>query len=84
MPYSALSPNDLNAFWMPFTANRAFKAAPRMVSRAKDMHYYTPEGRALIDGISGLWCANAGHSRAPIVEAIQKQAGVLDLSLIHI
>ena len=78
MPYSALSPNDLNAFWMPFTANRAFKAAPRMVSRAKDMHYYTPEGRALIDGISGLWCANAGHSRAPIVEAIQKQAGVLD------
>ena len=46
-------PNDLQAFWMPFTANRAFKARPRMIARAKDMHYYTPEGRPVMDGTAG-------------------------------
>ena len=74
------APNDLEAFWMPFTANRAFKTSPRMVSRAKDMHYFTPEGRAVLDGAAGLWCCNAGHNRQPIVEAIQKQAAELDFS----
>ena len=73
-------PNDLAAFWMPFTPNRAFKKRPRLISRAKDMHYYTPEGRALIDGAAGLWCCNAGHNRAPIVAAIQRQAAELDFS----
>jgi beta-alanine--pyruvate transaminase len=73
-------PNDLEAFWLPFTPNRAFKAAPRLIARAKDMHYYTPDGRALIDGTAGLWCTNAGHNRAPIVEAIQAQAAELDYS----
>jgi beta-alanine--pyruvate transaminase len=73
-------PNDLEAFWIPFTPNRAFKAAPRLIARAKDMHYYTPEGRALVDGTAGLWCTNAGHNRAPIVEAIQAQAAELDYS----
>ncbi|THD77704.1 MAG: aspartate aminotransferase family protein [Phenylobacterium sp.] len=71
-------PNDLSAFWMPFTDNRAFKAAPRLLARAKDMHYFTPDGRALLDGTSGLWCVNAGHTREPIVEAIRREAGELD------
>ena len=73
-------PNDLEAFWMPFTANRAFKARPRLIARAKDMHYYTPDGRQILDGAAGLWCTNAGHSREPIVQAIQKQAAELDFA----
>ena len=71
-------PNDLSPYWMPFTANRAFKARPRLVVRAKDMHYFTADGRKLIDGAAGLWCTNAGHNRDPIVEAIQRQAAELD------
>ncbi len=71
-------PNDLEPFWIPFTANRAFKKAPRLIARAKDMHYYTPEGRALLDAAAGLWCTNAGHNREPIVAAIQAQAAELD------
>jgi beta-alanine--pyruvate transaminase len=70
----------LEAFWMPFTANRHFKAAPRMLSRAEGMHYYTPEGRQILDAVAGLWCTNAGHCRTPIVEAIRKQAGELDFA----
>ncbi len=80
MSQATLAPNDLEAYWMPFTANRAFKQAPRMVGRAKDMHYWTPDGRKLIDGAAGLWCVNAGHSREPIVRAIQDQAADLDFS----
>src|SRR5580700_2994987 len=75
---SAAVPNDLEAFWVPFTPNRAFKRAPRLIARANDMHYYTPEGRAVLDGTAGLWCTNAGHNRAPIVEAIKRQAEELD------
>ena len=71
-------PNDLEAFWLPFTPNRAFKASPRLIARAKDMHYYTPEGRAVLDGTAGLWCTNAGHNRDPIVAAIRAQAAELD------
>src|SRR3954466_3305954 len=71
-------PNDLESYWVPFTPNRAFKAAPRLIARAKDMHYYTPEGRAVLDGTAGLWCTNAGHNRDPIVAAIRAQAGELD------
>ncbi|MGI8525041.1 MAG: aspartate aminotransferase family protein [Pseudolabrys sp.] len=73
-------PNDLEPFWMGFTANRAFKARPRMIARAKDMHYYTPEGRPVLDAAAGLWCTNAGHNRDPIVSAIQAQAAELDFS----
>jgi beta-alanine--pyruvate transaminase len=73
-------PNDLEAFWMPFTANRAFKERPRMVARAKDMHYFTPEGRPILDCSAGLWCVNAGHNREPIVKAIQAQAAEMDFS----
>jgi beta-alanine--pyruvate transaminase len=79
-PAATAVPNDLEAFWMPFTANRAFKARPRMVSRAKDMHYYTPEGKAVLDGAAGLWCTNAGHNREPIVAAIQAQAAEMDFA----
>src|SRR5215212_2744778 len=75
---TAAVPNDLASYWMPFTPNRAFKKAPRLIARAKDMHYYTPEGRALLDGTAGLWCTNAGHNRDPIVAAIQNQAAELD------
>lgn len=71
-------PNDLNAFWMPFTANRQFKKQPRMFVGAKDMHYTTSDGREVLDGTAGLWCCNAGHCRPKITEAIQQQAGELD------
>jgi beta-alanine--pyruvate transaminase len=72
--------SDLDAFWMPFTANRQFKSAPRMLDRAEGMYYYTPEGRRILDGTAGLWAVNAGHCRKPIVEAIQKQAAKLDFA----
>ncbi len=71
-------PNDLSAFWMPFTANRQFKQAPRMLVGADRMHYRTADGRDVLDGTAGLWCCNAGHNRPRIVEAIQKQAAELD------
>ncbi|HEY2528056.1 MAG TPA: aspartate aminotransferase family protein [Xanthobacteraceae bacterium] len=70
--------NDLETFWLPFTPNRAFRRAPRLIARAKDMHYFTPDGRAVLDGTAGLWCTNAGHNRDPIVAAIQRQAADLD------
>ena len=73
-------PNALDAFWMPFTANRRFKAEPRLLARAEGTRYYTPEGREVLDGTSGLWCVNAGHTRAPIVEAISRQAAELDFA----
>jgi len=73
-----VTPNDLSAFWMPFTANRQFKKAPRMFVGAKDMHYTTSDGRQVLDGTAGLWCVNAGHARPKIVEAIAAQAAELD------
>ena len=72
------TPNDLRAFWMPFTANRQFKQEPRMFVAAKDMHYTTYDGRTVLDGTAGLWCVNAGHCRPKITEAIASQAGELD------
>ncbi len=73
-------PNDLDAFWMPFTANRAFKADPRLLAGADGIHYYTQEGRRILDGTAGLWCVNAGHGRREITEAIQRQAALLDFA----
>ncbi len=70
--------NDLEAYWMPFTANRQFKAHPRMIVGADGMYFKTSDGRDLLDGIAGLWCCNAGHNRPRIVEAIQRQASELD------
>ena len=71
-------PNDLSAFWMPFTANRQFKKNPRMFVSADGMYYKTADGRDVLDGTAGLWCVNAGHNRPLITEAIQKQAAELD------
>ncbi|WP_404934742.1 aspartate aminotransferase family protein [Nitratireductor sp. L15S-10] len=71
-------PNDLSAFWMPFTANRQFKETPRMLVAAKDMHFTAEDGRKIMDGTAGLWCVNAGHCRPKITEAIQQQAAQLD------
>ncbi|PIE09726.1 MAG: aspartate aminotransferase family protein [Rhodobacterales bacterium] len=71
-------PNDLSAFWMPFTANRQFKSDPRMFVAAKDMHYTTADGRQVLDATAGLWCCNAGHGRDKITQAVAKQVGELD------
>jgi beta-alanine--pyruvate transaminase len=75
-----MKPNELEPYWMPFTPNRSFKKKPRLFSRAEGMHYYTPDGRKLIDATAGLFCVNAGHTRKPIVEAIQKAAATLDFA----
>ncbi|WP_193369692.1 aspartate aminotransferase family protein [Pelagibius marinus] len=75
---SVMSPNDLNAFWMPFTANRQFKKNPRMFVAADGMYYTTSDGRQVLDGTAGLWCCNAGHKRPKIVEAVQAQVAELD------
>ena len=71
-------PTNLDAFWMPFTANRQFKAAPRMLSRAEGMYYWTPDGRQVLDAAAGLWCVNAGHCRREITEAVTQQIAVMD------
>lgn len=73
-----LENDPLAPFWMPFTANRAFKAHPRLLGSAQGMYYRTPDGRTLLDGTAGLWCVNAGHCRQSIVEAIQKTAATMD------
>jgi beta-alanine--pyruvate transaminase len=70
----------LESYWMPFTANRQFKKAPRLLSKASGMLYWTPEGREVLDGVSGLWCVNAGHGRPKIVQAIAEQAAELDFA----
>jgi beta-alanine--pyruvate transaminase len=72
--------NTINTehFWMPFTANRQFKAKPRMLAAASGMHYTTDDGRKILDGTAGLWCVNAGHGHPKIVEAIQRQAATMD------
>ncbi len=70
--------NNLDAFWMPFTANRQFKNGPRLLVSAKGMHYTSHDGREILDGTAGLWCVNAGHAHPKIVEAIRSQAGTLD------
>jgi beta-alanine--pyruvate transaminase len=71
-------PTNLDAFWMPFTANRQFKAAPRMLSRAEGMYYWTPDGRQVLDAAAGLWCVNAGHCRREITDAVTQQIAVMD------
>ena len=73
--HTALS---LDAYWMPFTANRQFKAKPRMLARASGMYYETPEGRKVLDGVAGLWCVNAGHGRQEITRAVAEQLEAMD------
>ena len=72
--------DQLSAFWMPFTANRAFKSQPRQLVSASGMHYRASDGRTILDGTSGLWCSNAGHCRPEISEAIAKAAATLDFA----
>ena len=69
-----------SSFWMPFTANREFKKAPRLLARAEGMYYWTPEGRQVLDGTAGLWCVNAGHCRPKIVEAVKRQVAEMDFA----
>jgi len=79
MPDTArMTVNTLEPYWMPFTANRQFKAAPRILVGAKDMHYTADDGRKILDGTSGMWCVNAGHCRDPIVKAVQDQVARMD------
>ena len=71
---------DLDAFWMPFTAARQFRKSPRLLTRSAGMYYWDDKGRQILDGVSGLWCVNAGHGRPKIVKAIQDQAAELDFA----
>jgi len=73
-----MTQQNMEAYWMPFTANRQFKQAPRLLVSADGMYYTDADGRRILDGAAGLWCVNAGHNRKPIVEAIQRQAATLD------
>ena len=76
----SLMPDNLDAFWMPFTANRQFKSQPRLMASAKGMYYTTVDDRQVLDGTAGLWCVNAGHCREKIITAIQTQAATLDFA----
>ncbi|MDN3544481.1 MAG: aspartate aminotransferase family protein [Roseateles asaccharophilus] len=76
----SLDAAQLDAYWMPFTANRQFKKAPRLLTRADGMFFTDDKGRQVLDGIAGLWCVNAGHNRPRIVQAIQNQAAELDFA----
>ena len=73
-----MSQTELEAFWMPFTANRQFKSKPRLLSKASGMHYWTPDGRQILDAVAGLWCVNAGHGRREITEAVASQLETMD------
>ena len=75
---SGLNSLDLSHYWMPFTANRQFKAAPRLLVSASGMHYQTADGQQILDGTAGLWCVNAGHGRREIADAVQRQLATLD------
>jgi len=72
------APNDLDSYWMPFTANRQFKANPRLLVAAEGVHYTTADGRRVLDGTAGLWCVNAGHARREVADAVHRQALELD------
>ena len=71
---------SLDEYWMPFTANRQFKAAPRMLVAAQGMHYSSDDGRTVLDGTAGLWCVNAGHGRREIADAVGEQLRTLDFA----
>ena len=73
-----LQRDEMEAFWMPFTANRQFKANPRMLAKAAGMYYWTPEGRQVLDAVAGLWCVNAGHGRQEISAAVSKQIATME------
>ncbi|HVC29648.1 MAG TPA: aminotransferase class III-fold pyridoxal phosphate-dependent enzyme, partial [Steroidobacteraceae bacterium] len=68
----------LEAHWMPFTGNRQFKAAPRLLTHAEGAYYTDVEGRKIFDGLSGLWCTGLGHGRRELVDAVSRQIASLD------
>ncbi len=72
--------SSLDAFWIPFTCNRAFKAAPRLLVSAEGMYYRSADGRRILDGVAGLWCVPAGHCHPRIVSAVQRQVAELDFA----
>ena len=76
----ALTREELEAHWMPFTSNRHYKAKPRLLSHAQGMHYWTPEGRKILDGVAGLWCVNAGHGRKEVSEAVARSIEQMDFA----
>src|SRR5258708_22414221 len=77
---NAKKPLEQSAFWMPFTANRQFRKTPRLLVRAEGMHYWSDDGRQILDGCAGLWCVNAGHCRPKIVEAVRRQVAAMDFA----
>src|SRR5258708_25620727 len=77
---NAQKPLEQSAFWMPFTANRQFRKTPRLLVRAEGMHYWSDDGRQILDGCAGLWCVNAGHCRPKIVEAVRRQVAAMDFA----
>jgi beta-alanine--pyruvate transaminase len=80
MTSSVSNPNALDALWLPFTPNREFKRAPRLLARGSGMFYYDPQGRELLDGLAGLWCSLAGHARKEITAAVARQVEALDFA----
>ena len=76
-----INPNNLDSFWMPFTANKSFKSNPRMFVQANGMYYTTQDNREILDGVAGLWCVNAGHCREQVVKAVQDQVARMDYSM---
>src|SRR5690554_6296830 len=76
--HAGLTPEQLDAYWLPYTANRQFKADPRLIVGAEGSYYVDAEGRKIFDGLSGLWCCGAGHNRPEIAEAVAKQLRELD------
>ncbi len=79
-PSATPAPSELDAFWMPFTANRQFKANPRLLARADGMRYWSADGREILDAVAGLWCVNAGHGRREITEAVAAQLGTMEFA----
>ncbi|MDE2350024.1 MAG: aspartate aminotransferase family protein [Gammaproteobacteria bacterium] len=79
-PAAVPAKSELEAFWMPFTANRQFKANPRLLARAEGMHYWTAEGRRILDAVAGLWCVNAGHGRREIADAVAAQLATMEFA----
>ena len=77
---STSQPGQMDAFWMPFSANRQFKKHPRLLVSAAGMHYQTSEGQEILDGTGGLWCCNAGHARTRIIEAVSRQIATMDFA----
>ncbi|MEN8131289.1 MAG: aspartate aminotransferase family protein [Pseudomonadota bacterium] len=71
-------PGNLDAWWMPFTANRDVKAHPRLLVKAQGMHYTSADGQSILDGTAGLWCVAAGHGRKEITEAVHQQIQTMD------